>query len=259
VGADLLAQADPSWYVIVNCGQVPGVDTLSGVGRLERAEHVGGRALPDSLEPILTLVVALLIAYAVVLWIGTAFWTYRDIRNRTADGWTQFVSVLLVVAFNLPGLLLYLVVRPQETLTEAYERRMEAEALMRDLPPPPASCPTCRQTVREDYLVCPNCKTRLRETCGQCAKPLELSWAACPYCGSAGPNAGAARAASTAPPSSTPPPKPAAEPSLQQRKSQPTPQAGSAQGHSPPPQPRPSAQPPTSESTGQSFWRRIVG
>ncbi len=161
----------------------------------------------DSWESTVAVVVAVLIAYGVVLWLGTIVWAYRDIRSRTQDGWTQAVSVLLVVIFNLPGLFLYLVLRPQETLNDTYERRLEAEALMRDMPEPQATCPTCKRNMRQDYLVCPNCSTALREACSNCSQPLELSWSTCPYCASDGPKAKST--AKSAPPS---PPTPSSEP-----------------------------------------------
>lgn len=172
-------------------------------------------------ESMLAVVIAILIAYGVVLWLGTIVWVYRDIRGRTQDGWTQAVSLLIVAIFNLPGLFLYLVLRPQETLNDAYERRLEAEALMRDMPEPSPVCPTCRQTVRHEYLVCPNCSTILKEACSKCAKPLQLTWMTCPYCAADGPKRGpkADTASATKPPpapatqpprSATPPPRAAA-------------------------------------------------
>lgn len=156
----------------------------------------------DSWQPVVALVASLLIAYAVVLWLGTLVWVFRDSRERTRDGWTQTVALLLVIVFNFPGLLLYLLLRPRETLTEAYERRLEAEALMRDLPEPRPACPNCARAVREEFLLCPYCRTRLHQPCPGCTRPLELGWAACPYCGAQGPQAAVAAAASAA----TPPP-----------------------------------------------------
>lgn len=141
----------------------------------------------DSWESIIALVAAILIAYAVILWLGTIVWTYRDMRERTRDGWSQAVAVLLVVLFNIPGLFLYLILRPHETLTEAYERRLEAEALMRDLPEQRPSCPICARMVNEAYLLCPYCCTKLREPCSGCGRALELGWIVCPYCGAQGP------------------------------------------------------------------------
>ncbi|OGO49687.1 MAG: hypothetical protein A2148_00510 [Chloroflexi bacterium RBG_16_68_14] len=171
----------------------------------------------DSWESIAALAAAVLIAYGVILWLGIIVWTYRDIRERTRDGWSQTVSVLLVLLFNAPGLILYLLLRPHETLTEAYERRLEAEALMRDLPEPRPTCPTCDRPMREDFLLCPYCRTKLRQPCTGCGQALELGWVACPYCGAQGPQAfapaPAARAATNvAPPLAQEPPQSATAP-----------------------------------------------
>ncbi len=164
----------------------------------------------DSGESIVTVVAAILIAYAVVLSIGAIYWTYRDVRSRTRDGGVQAVSVLLVALFNMPGLLLYLILRPNETLNEAYERRVEAEALMREMPEERRVCPGCQRSVSDEFIVCPQCRTKLRQPCANCDRPLDLNWTACPYC--ATPSA----RAQTSPPTSSAaqdgPPTPAEEP-----------------------------------------------
>jgi RNA polymerase subunit RPABC4/transcription elongation factor Spt4 len=143
----------------------------------------------DDWQSVLALVAAILIAYGVILTIGMVVWTYRDIRERTRDNWSQTVAVLLVAILNIPGLVLYLILRPRETLIEAYERRLEAEALMRELPDEPRSCPSCARAVSEDFLLCPYCRTRLRTPCSGCGRALELVWSACPYCAADGPHA----------------------------------------------------------------------
>jgi len=142
----------------------------------------------DSWQGVVALVVALSIAYAVILLAGMAVWTFRDIRQRTHDGWAQAFAVGMVVLFNVLGLILYLVIRPSETLTESYERRLETEALLRDLPER-RNCPRCDRVARDEFLLCPHCRTVLREPCLGCGRALELSWAACPYCGAQGPQA----------------------------------------------------------------------
>ena len=141
----------------------------------------------DDWESILAVVVAILIAYGAVLWLGIIVWTYRDIRERTRDTASQVMAALLVVLFNVPGLFLYLILRPTETLTDAYERRLEGEALIREMAEHRRSCPSCQALVREEFLLCPQCRTKLQEPCSDCGRALELSWAACPYCGAQGP------------------------------------------------------------------------
>jgi RNA polymerase subunit RPABC4/transcription elongation factor Spt4 len=128
------------------------------------------------------LVVALLVAYGVVLWLSALAWVYRDVKSRTNDSVSQLVSVFLVLIFNLPGLFLYLVLRPQETLTEAYERTLETEAMLQEVERL-ATCPSCRRRIEEDYLLCPYCRTSLRKPCAQCGRALSFGWVACPYCG----------------------------------------------------------------------------
>lgn len=121
-------------------------------------------------------------AYLALLWLSAMVWTYRDIQARTRDQLTHIVSVLLVLVFNVFGLFVYLVLRPKETLAEAYERQLEAEALLREVEEQ-ASCPSCRRRVRDDYVLCPYCRTRLRETCSSCGRLVGVSWQVCAYCG----------------------------------------------------------------------------
>ncbi len=180
----------------------------------------------DSTESIITVVVVILIAYAVVLSIGAIYWTYRDVRDRTRDGWTQAVSVLLVAIFNMPGLLLYLILRPHETMNEANERRLEAEALMPEMPDERPVCPGCQRSISEEFIVCPQCRTKLRQPCASCDRPLDLNWTACPYC--ATPSARAEPASSTSSAAQDGPPPPATEPTAATS-------AGSAPAKSPTP------------------------
>jgi len=128
------------------------------------------------------LVVALMVAYGVVLWLSALLWVYRDVKSRTNDSVSQLVSVFLVLIFNLPGLFLYLVLRPQETMTEAYERTLETEAMLQEVERL-GTCPSCRRRIQEDYLLCPYCRTSLRTPCAQCGRALSFGWVACPHCG----------------------------------------------------------------------------
>jgi hypothetical protein len=211
----------------------------------------------DNWESIVALVVAVLIAYAVVLWLGTIVWTYRDIRERTADGWSQTVSLALVALFNIPGLVLYLILRPHETLTEAYERRLEAEALMRDMPDPRPTCPTCKRNLSAGFLLCPYCRTKLREPCSACARPLELNWVVCPYCAAPGPQAASAPPPA---PAATTQPRLATSAPMQQPLRQPTQRTTPSAAAPTPPARSEGAPPPSGQaSLSESIWRRLVG
>jgi RNA polymerase subunit RPABC4/transcription elongation factor Spt4 len=120
--------------------------------------------------------------YLAALWLTLVFWTYRDIRQRSRDPIVQVAAILLVLIFFLPGLWIYLIVRPRYTLVELYERSLEEEALLQELESQKA-CPSCRRRVQDDFLLCPSCRTQLKEACRSCGKPLNYAWHACPYCG----------------------------------------------------------------------------
>jgi hypothetical protein len=138
--------------------------------------------LGDDWQTTVKFVVAIAIIYLAAIWLTLIFWTYRDIRQRSRDPILQTVAVLLVLVFFLPGHWIYLIVRPRYTLTELYERSLEEEALLQELEDQ-KSCPTCKRRVHDDFLICPSCRTQLKEPCRSCAKPLSYAWVACPFCG----------------------------------------------------------------------------
>jgi hypothetical protein len=134
-----------------------------------------------SWQDTVRIIAAGAIVYFIVLWVGLVIWVYRDIRERTRDIFHQTVSVLLALFFNLAGLLVYLLIRPQETLAQVYQRSLEEEALLQDLEEISA-CPNCRHPVESEFVICPLCRTQIKEPCINCGKPLSYSWIACPYC-----------------------------------------------------------------------------
>jgi RNA polymerase subunit RPABC4/transcription elongation factor Spt4 len=73
--------------------------------------------------------------------------------------------------------------RPRETLSEAYERSLEEEALLQEIEEKP-TCPGCGIRVQGTWQACPSCHTRLKKTCVNCRNLLDLSWTLCPICAS---------------------------------------------------------------------------
>lgn len=130
------------------------------------------------------ILLALAIYAGVVLiafWLAMIIWVYRDMKSRSRDSLVRLLVALLVAVLNVPGLLIYLFLRPRETLAEAYERSLEEEALLQEIEEKPV-CPTCGIRTHDHWQVCPSCHTRLKKTCVQCHRLLELSWNICPYC-----------------------------------------------------------------------------
>lgn len=123
------------------------------------------------------------IAYLIALWFAVVAWTFRDIEARSRSVFTQVFSTLLVVLFFIPGLLLYLILRPKETLDQAFQRALEEEYLLQDLDDAPV-CLGCQRAVDPDFVLCPHCHTRLREPCPSCERLVDVRWGLCPYCAS---------------------------------------------------------------------------
>jgi len=174
----------------------------------------------NTIQPFVIMFAALFAAFLTATWISSVIWAFRDIRARSRDIFAQILATLMVFIFfplfPLPGLALYLILRPRETLAEIYERSLEEEALLQGIEERLA-CPGCNRRIEEDFMICPTCHTRLKKACLACGRLLHLRWNICPYCGAV------QTAAKAAPPPSQPvamPVEPVAHtPSL----SQPTP------------------------------------
>ena len=135
----------------------------------------------DSIPFYLTILSTICGGLTVALFGGMAIWAFRDIRARSRDVLAQILATLLVIALPIIGLVVYLMLRPRETLADAYERSLEQEALLQAIEEPEV-CPGCGQRVKSDYLYCPACHTRLKRACPECGRPLHLRWSLCPYC-----------------------------------------------------------------------------
>lgn len=137
--------------------------------------------LLDELKNILPIIGFLVGSYVFVLWVAALIWTYRDIHHRSENYLLQILSVAVVFLFNFPGLLVYLILRPRETLVEKYERALEEEYMRRDIEDEHV-CPTCQRGIQSDFILCPYCQTSLRRRCSGCDRAVDLTWQVCPFC-----------------------------------------------------------------------------
>jgi RNA polymerase subunit RPABC4/transcription elongation factor Spt4 len=142
------------------------------------AELLASLGLSEDIVVIVTVYAVIIVA---AFWLAMIIWAYRDMRARSRDTLGQLGVALMVALLTVPGLLIYLLLRPRETLGEAYERSLEEEALLQEIEEKP-TCPGCGQRVQEDWQACPHCHTRLKKPCVHCRQLLELSWQLCPYC-----------------------------------------------------------------------------
>lgn len=141
---------------------------------------------PTSLSNFMLFTAAWGGAFIAALWLSLVIWSYRDIRQRARDPLARILAVLVVAVLFLPGIVIYLILRPPRTLEEEYQHSLEEEALLQSIEES-SLCPGCGRRTKENWTVCPNCHTKLRKACRQCGKLMELPWNLCPYCGATAP------------------------------------------------------------------------
>ena len=138
--------------------------------------------MEEVLARIVQFSIALIGAFTVALWFALVIWTYRDAVSRSRNAVMQVFSTLIVVLFFIPGVVIYLLLRPRETLEEKQQRWIEEEYLAQELDDV-AVCPSCSHHVREEWIFCPTCRFQLRRPCHSCGRLVESAWEVCAFCG----------------------------------------------------------------------------
>jgi hypothetical protein len=107
-------------------------------------------------------------------------------QARTENPILPYFAAALIIFFTpllfMFAVVLYLIVRPRETLAEVYERSLAEESLLAEVEKNEL-CPVCRDRVDAEWLVCPNCRTRLHRVCPSCNRLAEPTWPLCAFCG----------------------------------------------------------------------------
>ncbi len=116
------------------------------------------------------------------LWIALIYWTVSDIRKRSRAWVALLFSCLLVLIFFVPGLLIYLSIRPRQTLDEIFISSVKEELLFKEIGSE-KHCTQCDQVLQDDWKVCVTCHKQVRKDCLKCGKLIDLDWELCPYCG----------------------------------------------------------------------------
>jgi len=88
-------------------------------------------------HPIVQAALQLIVAYAVIIWLASAYWASQDIRRRTPLAVAPYLVAGAVILasplFFVLVLAVYRIVRPGETMTEAAERRLSELAIAQEL------------------------------------------------------------------------------------------------------------------------------
>lgn len=137
----------------------------------------------DTLSKLVGPLIGCTVSFLVIFWLSLVIWTFRDVRSRTQDFFSQVLATVLVAVFFVGGLFIYMILRPRQTLAEIYERQLEEESLLAEMTER-QTCNNCHARVETDFQVCPSCGQKLKRSCPKCERLLELRWTFCPYCAS---------------------------------------------------------------------------
>ena len=132
--------------------------------------------------PIWRYLIYGIIFILIVIWLSYVYWTYRDARLRNTSIVAAVFWALVVLIFNFLGLIIYLILKPPEYIEDVRERDLEIERMQLLLDSSVSKCPSCGSRVMPDFLICPQCRKKLKNSCISCGKPLEFNWKVCPYC-----------------------------------------------------------------------------
>ncbi len=128
------------------------------------------------------LVLKILAFILILFWVFVAIWVVNDAKSRSSSIIFVIISAWLVLFFNVFGLIIYFIIRPQATVEESrwaeLEHRyleFETAGLM--------SCPKCGFSLQPDFNICPQCGFEVKVECSNCESYIYKDWEFCPYCG----------------------------------------------------------------------------
>ena len=124
----------------------------------------------------------LFIVALVVFWLVIIGWVWVDSSERTSKKGLKVGYILLVIFFNIFGLIIYLIIRPSETIEEIYWEDLERRYLKYETSEL-GDCPRCGSQLYPGYVFCTNCGYRLKVKCPQCGVLIDKDHVFCEYCG----------------------------------------------------------------------------
>ncbi len=128
------------------------------------------------------IILSVVLASLVVFWFFVTAWVFLDARDRSYSRGTILLYSFLVLVFNIPGLLIYLIIRPKSTLEEQYWTDLEKRYLLYETAEL-YDCPKCAFPLQPGFLNCPNCGEVVKTKCSECGSNVDRYWKYCSKCG----------------------------------------------------------------------------
>ena len=117
----------------------------------------------------------------IVFWFVVLYWVWLDSGDRTSNRTVRYLYVLLVASLNVVGWIIYLIIRPTQTIEEIYWADLERRYLKYETAEL-GDCPRCGTQLYPGFTFCPNCKYKLKRRCERCEVLVDKKNKYCPYC-----------------------------------------------------------------------------
>lgn len=118
-----------------------------------------------------------------IFWLVLVGWVWIDSGERTSNRRARIIYLLLVIVLNIPGLIIYLIVRPSETIEQIYWADLERRYLKYETAEL-GDCPECGSQLFPGYHFCANCGSDIKKKCPSCGVMISKNAKYCAHCGS---------------------------------------------------------------------------
>ena len=118
----------------------------------------------------------------IVFWIVVLYWVWLDSGERSSNKFVRFSYVLLVAALNVVGWIIYLIIRPTQTIEEIYWSDLERRYLKYETSEL-GDCAKCGRQLYPGFVFCPHCRERIKIKCPGCKVSVDKKSKFCPHCG----------------------------------------------------------------------------
>ncbi len=123
----------------------------------------------------------------VIFWLVVVTWVWFDSSERTDNVFLRVLAVIVVLVTTIPGLIVYLILRPRSTSQEQYWSDLERRYLMYETAEL-QDCEVCGVMLQPGFVYCPSCRNEIKVKCSKCGVNIDKKWGNCPFCGEVNPN-----------------------------------------------------------------------
>jgi ribosomal protein L35AE/L33A len=125
---------------------------------------------------------SILFVLLILFWLVLIGWVWIDSGERTSNMTIRVIYLVLVLVLNIPGLIIYLIIRPGETIDQLYWADLERRYLKYETSEL-GDCSKCGAQLLPGYVFCTNCGNEIKKECPNCKVMISKGSKFCAYCG----------------------------------------------------------------------------